>query len=141
MPDKHQEHFIDKEKLDERKEEWEQFRGETPMQRALSELGLTPKKAAEKLAEELEATTIKAQVVEEQVIAEIPPEPVEEGEEAGEPETRVLTVRNWKYSKPLIDWPTRQRARQDLNKLWGSIPDPKTPGDGDDTPLVIKITD
>jgi hypothetical protein len=126
-PIKHTQPVLTEQELDEMRKEFQAFRGETPMQAALAELGLTPLVAAKKLKEELWATTIKAQVVE---VAE-----------AVEDESGKITVQSskqWSYSDPMIDWTTRQGARRDLIGLWGGKPKQASVGD-DGSPLVVKI--
>lgn len=114
----------------ERREEWEKFRGQSPMQKALYEIGLTPQLAAEMLQKELNATTIKAQVVEKTVITT----DAETGERVEE------RTKEWSYSKPMVDWATRQRARQDLTRYWGGMVK-SDEGDGSEegTSVVVQI--
>lgn len=99
------------------------------MQQALSSLGLTPIKAAKCLAEELEATETKATVVEREELITRP-----------DGSMGVIKSKDWSYSAPLADNGTRQRARQDLMKLWGSFPEKESEGRGsEEEPLIIHI--
>lgn len=114
---------------EERKNSWEKFRGEDPLQEAMEAIGLTPRRAAECLAEELEATTVRVQVVDEVDVVEI-----------GDDKTpTIITRKVWSMSPPMVDWPTRQKARQDIVKLWGSMPKGKDGDQEDREPLVLEI--
>jgi hypothetical protein len=107
---------------DEDIRDWEQFRGETPMQRALAKYDLTPDLIARRLAGELEATFQKAQVGKKTEIGV---------------DGQIRSVEHWSYSDPMVDWVIQQNARRDLVKLWGAAPKESL---GDDaTPLVVKL--
>ena len=111
-----------------RVEEYEKFRGCDPMQKALADLGLTPDFIAALMLDELGATQVKAQIIEEQEVITPP----------GGEIPMVITKRSWSYSKPMVDWPTRQAARRDLNKLYGHVPKQAEKG-SEEEPLVIKV--
>lgn len=91
--------------------------------RALKKYGITMDLLARKLAEELEATEIKVFSPKGLLVKGLPAA----GEEKEEVEEDGLI-----YSKPLIAWGTRQKARMDAQELMGLYPPKKNELSGPD---------
>lgn len=85
--------------------EFDEIHGSSAMQEAMGEQGITHAYQAKKLKEEMDAT---------KVVPHYQP-PIISGD-------KVLVKGGWVYSKPLVDWPTRQKARIDSHKLGGDYP-------------------
>ena len=97
------------------KEEIEQDLGR-PILSALEAEGVTERYLAKKLKKELSARKI------ETFKARIQKSEVKEGSRGGRKKEIVSEEEAVIYSKPLVDWDTRQRARQDAHKLRGDYP-------------------
>jgi hypothetical protein len=121
-----EDHYPTQEAKDRDTEGWELMQGPDPLQRALRILNLDPFCIARKLSEELDACITKASVVDVPKIVARPD---------GTEEVRIR--KEWMYSDPMIDWATRQNARRDLARYWGSVP--KEAGSDDSSPLIIRI--
>ena len=102
-----------------------------PVLTAFDQEGLTPRYLARKHKKELNAKktdTFKGKVVEEQTD--------NAGKVIGRTEREVVI-----YSKPLIAWDTRQKARQDAHKLRGDYPPEKSEFSGPKgEPIELKVT-
>lgn len=105
-----------------------------PVLTAFDQEGLTPRYLAKKHKKELNAKkidTFKGKVVEEQTD--------DGGKVIGRTEREVVI-----YSKPLIAWDTRQKARQDAHKLRGDYPPEKSEFSGpkgEPIQLTVKYED
>jgi hypothetical protein len=89
--------------------------GKNPMQEAIEGAGITTVYLAKKLKSELEATHQKVHFEKGAVIG---------AKEDGKDDT--VTIReagDFKYSKKMVDWGTRQKARIDAHKLLGHYPE------------------